>query len=48
MDCRAVIDEENPLPDPTPYNYVTDLSRIEQELDWEPKIGIDDGLKTLF
>ncbi|MBX7056069.1 MAG: NAD-dependent epimerase/dehydratase family protein [Pyrinomonadaceae bacterium] len=45
---QAVIDDEHPLPDPMPYNYVTDLSRIDQELEWEPKIGIDDGLKTLF
>jgi len=45
---QAVIDEENPLPDPTPYNYVTDLSRIDQELEWAPQIGIEDGLKTLF
>ncbi len=45
---QAVIDDENPLPDPTPYNYVTDLSRIDQELEWAPQIGVEDGLKTLF
>lgn len=45
---QAVVDEENPLPNPTPMNYVTDLSLISQELDWSPEIGLDDGLKTLF
>ncbi len=45
---QAVIDEENPLPDPVPMNYVSDLSTIMQELDWAPKIGIEEGLKTLF
>lgn len=45
---QAVIDEERPLPDPVPRRYVSDLSLIRQELDWEPKIGLDEGLKTLF
>lgn len=45
---QAVVEEENPLPNPTPMNYVTDLSLILQELDWSPEIGLDDGLKTLF
>lgn len=45
---QAVIDEENPLPYPTPVNYVSDLSLIDQELGWRPKIGLDEGLKTLF
>lgn len=45
---QAVIDEENPLPDPVPINYVTDLSLVTQELGWKPKIGLDEGLKTLF
>lgn len=45
---QAVIDEENPAPAPIPLNYVTDLSHIEQELDWSPKINLAEGLKTLF
>ena len=45
---QAVVDLENPLPDPVPMNYVSDLSLIRQELDWEPKIGVPEGLKTLF
>ena len=45
---QAVVDEEHPLPEPVPRRYVSDLSRIRQELDWEPKTGLDEGLKTLF
>lgn len=45
---QAVIDDENPLPQPVPVNYVTDLTRVQQELDWDPKISLEDGLKTLF
>lgn len=45
---QAVIDEENPLPYPTPVNYVTDLTLVDQELGWLPQIGLNDGLKTLF
>ncbi len=45
---QAVIDEENPLPAPVPTNYVSDLSLIMQELDWQPEKSLNDGLKTLF
>jgi nucleoside-diphosphate-sugar epimerase len=45
---QAVIDEENPLPYPTPINYVSDLSLIDQELGWRPQLGVDEGLRTLF
>ncbi|NOT47396.1 MAG: NAD(P)-dependent oxidoreductase [Acidobacteria bacterium] len=45
---QAIVDIENPLPDPVPMNYVTDLSLIEFELGWKPQIGLDQGLATLF
>ncbi len=45
---QTSIDEENPLPNPIPMNYVSDLSLITQELDWKPETGIGDGLRTLF
>ncbi len=45
---QAVIDDAEPLPPPVPLNYVTDLSRVTQELDWTPEIGLTAGLKTLF
>lgn len=45
---QAVIDEENPAPAPVPMNYVSDLNLVTQELDWKPKISLDEGLKSLF
>jgi len=45
---QAVVDEDLPLPDPVPMNYVTDLSRVSYELGWQPAISIEEGLKTLF
>jgi nucleoside-diphosphate-sugar epimerase len=45
---QAVVDADRPLPAPVPMNYVSDLSLIRQELDWAPKIGLEDGLTRLF
>ena len=45
---QAIVDTDNPLPDPVPMDYISDLSRIRQELDWEPKIDIAQGFKSLF
>ena len=45
---QAVIDEANPLPDPVPFNYVSSLNRVDQELGWRPKIDLAAGLRTLF
>lgn len=45
---QAVVDGDNPLPDPVPMNYVSDLYLIQQELDWKPRLSLDDGLRTLF
>lgn len=45
---QAVVDEKRSLPNPTPMNYVSDLSLVQQELDWSPRVPIGDGLKTLF
>ena len=42
------IDEENPLPNPVPMNYISDLSLVTTELGWKPEFGIDEGLKVLF
>ena len=44
---QAVLADEA-LPDPTPVNYISSLSRVCHELDWEPSISLDEGLKILF
>ncbi len=48
MQCSAVIDEETDLPAPKPISYISDLTRIREELDWQPTMTIDEGLKSLF
>jgi hypothetical protein len=45
---QAVIDNEHPLPQPVPLDYVSDLSLVTQELDWSPTVGVRDGLANLF
>lgn len=45
---QAVIDTENPLPDPTPLDYVTDIGLVTREIDWNPSTSLDDGLSKLF
>ena len=45
---EAVVDDEHPLPDPFPTNYVSDINRIDQELAWRPHVSADDGLRSLF
>lgn len=45
---QAVVDSENPLPAPIPSRYISDLSLVRQELDWDPKVSLEDGLARLF
>jgi nucleoside-diphosphate-sugar epimerase len=33
---------------PVPVNYVSDLSRIREQLGWSPEIGIEEGLRSLL
>jgi nucleoside-diphosphate-sugar epimerase len=33
---------------PVPVNYVSDLSRVREQLSWQPEIGIEDGLRSLL
>jgi nucleoside-diphosphate-sugar epimerase len=47
IQCEPVIDPDATLPAPVPTNYVSDLSRIREELGWEPQIGIEQGLRSL-
>jgi nucleoside-diphosphate-sugar epimerase len=47
IECSPVIDEASASP-PVPLNYISDLSRIEHELNWRPEIGVDEGLRDLI
>ena len=48
IEIEPVIDEDPRLPAPVPLRYVSDLTRITNELGWRPEIGIDDGLRVLL
>lgn len=47
IQCQPVIDEHGQVPTPVPVNYVSDLTRVRDELGWEPEIGIEQGLQSL-
>jgi nucleoside-diphosphate-sugar epimerase len=47
IEIEPVIEEVTP-PAPVPLRYVSDTSRINNELDWRPQIGIDDGLAVIL
>jgi nucleoside-diphosphate-sugar epimerase len=40
--------DDDPLPHPVPVNYVSDLTRIREQLGWQPEIGIEEGLQSLL
>ena len=48
IEIEPVIEEDARLPVPIPMRYVSDLTRISNELNWRPQIGIDDGLRVLL
>ncbi len=48
IQLQPVIEENNSLPAPVPLNYISDLSRVRQELNWKPEIGINEGLRSLL
>jgi nucleoside-diphosphate-sugar epimerase len=45
---QAVVNVDQPLPDPTPLDYVSDLTLITRELGWKPAVSIEAGLSKLF
>ena len=48
IEIEPVIEEDPRLPAPVPLRYVSDLTRITDELGWRPQIGIEDGLRVLL
>jgi nucleoside-diphosphate-sugar epimerase len=48
IELEPVFDTEAPMPAPVPVNYVSDLTRIRLDLDWQPQIGIEEGLRSLL
>ena len=48
IELEPVIDKEARVPAPTPVNYISDLARVRAELNWQPTIGIEEGLQSLL
>jgi nucleoside-diphosphate-sugar epimerase len=48
IEIEPVIENVSTLPNPVPLNYISDLTRIRDELGWRPQIGIDEGLGILL
>jgi len=48
IECQPVIENAPSLPTPVPLNYISDLSRIKSDLNWQPKIGVEEGLRDLI
>ena len=46
IDIEPVIEEDPAMPAPVPLRYVSDITRISDELGWRPQIGVDDGLRA--
>ena len=36
------------MPVPVPLNYISDLTRVRNELGWEPQVGIEEGIRNLL
>ena len=47
-ELEPVVVNDDSLPHPVPVNYISDLSRIREQLSWQPKIGIEQGLRSLL
>jgi CDP-paratose 2-epimerase len=45
---EPVIDADARMPAPVPVNYISDLTRVKAQLDWQPRIGIEEGLRSLL
>jgi nucleoside-diphosphate-sugar epimerase len=48
IQLQPVIEDDPKLPLPVPFNYVSDLRRIHEELGWQPQVGIEEGLRNLL
>ena len=45
--AQAVISDEN-APAPVPLDYISDLTKIKEELNWQPAVPLEDGLRSLL
>jgi nucleoside-diphosphate-sugar epimerase len=48
IQCSTVVDERHITAQPVPLNYISDISHAQNELGWQPQIGIEEGLRSLI
>ena len=48
IEIEPVIQEDPSMPAPVPLRYVSDITRITNELGWRPGMGIDAGLREIL
>lgn len=48
IDIEPIIEEDPAMLPPVPLRYVSNIKRINDELGWQPQIGIDDGLRVVL
>jgi nucleoside-diphosphate-sugar epimerase len=48
IEREPVFDDTTRLPAPVPFDYVSDTSRVRQELRWEPRVTVEEGLRGLL
>jgi nucleoside-diphosphate-sugar epimerase len=48
IELEPVVVNDDKMPHPVPVNYVSNLSRIREQLSWEPTVGIEEGLRSLL
>ena len=48
IELEPVIADDDSLPHPVPVNYISDLTRIREQLNWQPEIDMTEGLKSLL
>jgi nucleoside-diphosphate-sugar epimerase len=48
IQLEPIIEHTESLPHPVPVNYISDLTRIREQLGWMPEIGIEEGLRSLL
>lgn len=48
IDIEPIVQNDPSMPVPVPLRYVSDTTRVSEELDWRPLVGIEDGLRAII
>jgi nucleoside-diphosphate-sugar epimerase len=48
IELEPVIENDPGMPAPVPVNYISDLTRVREQLGWQPEIGIEEGIRSLL